>query len=52
MIQNVLKTDKFQQFIGHLFLKFYCYFDLCNLHDINMHMCQVEIKKKLQQLYE
>ena len=52
MIQNMLEIDKFQQLITHLFLKPGCYFDLCSLYDINKHMCKVEIKQKLQQMYE
>ena len=52
MIQNMLKIDKFQKLIAHLFLKSDCYFDLCNLFDINVHMYKAEIKQKLQKLYE
>ena len=52
MIQIMLKIDKFQQLMAHLFLKSDCYFDLCNLHEININMCKAEIKRKLQQLYE
>ena len=51
MIKNMLKVDEFQQLIAHLFLKSDCYFDLCNLYDINIHMCRAEIKQKLQRLY-
>ena len=52
MIQNMPKRGKFQQLIVHLFLKSDCYFDLdlCNLYDINKHMCKAEIKQKLKQL--
>ena len=52
MIKNMLKIDKFQQQIALLFLKSDCYFDLCNLCDINIRMCKAEIKQKLQRLYE
>ena len=52
MIQNMLKINKFQQLIAHLFLKSDCYFDLCNLYDTNIHMCRAEIKQKLQKLHE
>ena len=51
MIQNMLKIDKFQQLIAHLFLKSDCNYDLCNLYNINIHMCKAEIKQKLQKLY-
>ena len=50
MIQNMTKIDTFLQLIAHLFLKFDCYCDLCNVYNINIHMCKTEIK--LQQLYE
>ena len=51
MIQNMLKIDKFQQLIAHLFLKSDCNYDLCNLYNIDIHMCTAEIKQKLQKLY-
>ena len=52
MIQNIIKKDKFQQLIAHQFLKSDSYYGLCNLYDINIHMCKAKIKRKLQQLYE